>query len=248
MVKMKQKLKILESDFHPNLDMVFVEGGTFLMGSEDNEALDREKPVHEVKLSSFYIARVPVTQALWKAVMGEDNNPSYFKGDRRPVETVSWEEAKKFINELNERKNRNYRLPTEAEWEYAARGGKYSKNYKYSGSNQLKEVGWYRDNSHRETKEVGLKLPNELGLYDMSGNVYEWCLDRYSGSYYQDCLQGGVADNPSGPVEGSRRVFRGGGWFSAPRLCRSTFRDYGVPGFRYDYIGFRLVLPQVVVS
>ena len=151
------------------------------MGSEDEEAYDDEKPVHEVVLSDFYIGKFPVTQALWNAVLKD--YPSFFNGDSRPVERVSWEDTQVFIKKLNELTGRAYRLPTEAEWEYAARGGRQSKGYKYAGSNKLKEVGWYWENTHFETKAVGLKYPNELGIYDMSGNVREWCQDWFSNEY-----------------------------------------------------------------
>ena len=160
-------LEMLTSDI--SFDMILVEGGTFMMGSEDSDALSSEKPVHEVSLDGFYIGRYPVTQSLWRAVMGNDNNPSYFKGNERPVEQVSWQDAQVFIQKLNGLADKPYRLPTEAEWEYAARGGKQSEGYKYAGSNKLKEVAWYRGNSHSETKVVGLKYPNELGIYDMPG-------------------------------------------------------------------------------
>lgn len=225
-----------------SFDMIFVEGGTFIMGSEDAEAWDREKPVHKVKLSGFYIARYPVTQALWKAIMEGVNNPSYFKGDSRPVETVSWKDAQDFIKALNYKKNRNYRLPTEAEWEYAAQGGRNSKGYIYAGSNYLKEVGFYDANSYGETKDVGLKEPNELGLCDMSGNIWEWCSDKYSDSYYQECLNKGIVLNPIGPIQGSGRIIRGGNWGSSLQFCRSAYRDSNVLRARSGSIGFRLAL------
>ncbi|MBQ3247459.1 MAG: SUMF1/EgtB/PvdO family nonheme iron enzyme, partial [Alistipes sp.] len=164
-------------------EMVFVKGGTFTMGATAEQGSDAdsdEKPAHSVTVSNFYIGKYEVTQAQWEAVMGK--NPSRFKGDNLPVERVSWNDIQKFIEKLNAKTGKRYRLPTEAEWEYAARGGNQSKGYKYSGSNDIGSVAWYTDNSSSPTHPVGQKQPNELGLYDMSGNVYEWCSD-WHGSY-----------------------------------------------------------------
>jgi formylglycine-generating enzyme required for sulfatase activity len=186
-------------------NMVYVEGGTFVMGATDelgNDAYDWEKPTHQVTLSSFSINKYEVTQEEWQVVMG--NNPSWFKGAKRPVEKVSWEECQEFILKLNAMTGRHFRLPTEAEWEYAARGGNKSHGYKYAGSNDLKSVGWYDFNCRNETHNVGSRQPNELGLYDMSGNVWEWCQDWY-GSYSSD-----AQTNPTGPTSGSYRVVRNG--------------------------------------
>ena len=161
-------------------NMVYVSGGTFTMGAtceQGCENVSGEKPTHSVTLSSFYLCKYEVTQALWIAVMGE--NPSNHKGDNLPVEQVSWNDCQNFITRLNSLTDRKFRLPTEAEWEYAARGGNRSHGYKYSGSNNLSEVAWYGGNGGYNTHPVGLKGPNELGLYDMSGNVYEWCSDWY---------------------------------------------------------------------
>ena len=165
-----------------NIEMVKVEGGTFDMGAtkEQEEPWDSEKPVHKVTLSSFSIAKTEVTQELWQAVMG--NNPSYFKGSNLPVEVVSWNDCQEFIRKLNAMTGYNFRLPTEAEWEFAARGGNKSQHYQYSGSNDVGSVAWYGDNSGGKTHPVATKAPNELGIYDMSGNVWEWCEDWY-GSY-----------------------------------------------------------------
>ena len=218
-------------------DMVFVKGGTFTMGAtseQGSDAYDTEKPTHSVTLSDFYIGKYEVTQAQWKAVMG--SNPSYFKGDNLPVETVSWNDIQTFIQKLNAKSGKKYRLPTEAEWEYAARGGNQSRGYKYSGSNDIGSVAWYKDNSNRTTHPVGQKQPNELGIYDMSGNVYEWCSDWY-GSYSSSSQT-----NPTGPSSGSRRVPRGGSWTDIAWPCRVSFR-YGydvLSGLNFN--GFRLAL------
>ena len=228
-------------------EMVFVEGGSFLMGSEDEEAHGDEKPVHKVELDGFYIGKFPVTQALWKAVMGDKNNPSRFKDDNRPVESVFWNDAQAFIKKLNELTGKAYRLPTEAEWEYAARGGQGSRGYKYAGSNKLREVGWYDAVSHRQTNVVGRKYPNELGIHDMSGNVWEWCQDWFSDSYYAECNKQGTVVNPQGPAGGTYRVLRGGAWNGGPLDCRCTVRPY-TPGYRGNSLGFRLVLPSQSVG
>ena len=218
--------------------MVKVEGGTFTMGAtvEQVSAWDREKPAHKVSLSDYYIGETQVTQALWKAVMGD--NPSFFEDDDNlPVEKVSWEDiVEKFIPALNRKTGHTFRLPTEAEWEYAARGGGKSKGYMYSGSDNIDEVAWYNGNSGRRTYLVRGKRANELGLYDMSGNVWEWCHDWY-GDY-----SSGTQTNPKGSNMGSIRVLRGGSWCSGERYCRVSDRDSDAPGDRNDVIGFRLVL------
>ena len=220
-----------------SFDMIMVEGGTFTMGAtseQGSDAYSDEKPAHQVTLSDYYIGETEVTQALWKAVMG--TNRSEFKGDNNPVENVSWNDCNKFINKLNKLTGRIFRLPTEAEWEYAARGGNQSKGYKYSGSNTLSSVAWYTYNSSSKTHAVKTKSPNELGLYDMSGNVWEWCSDWY-GSY-----QSSTQINPQGPSSGSDRVLRGCSWCDDARYCRVSFRHYDSPGDRYDNCGLRLAL------
>ena len=219
--------KILSKEKLPDLELIFVEGGTFWMGSKDNViSINWEKPMHQVKISSFYMAKYPTTQGFWTTVVGKENNPSCFKGDNRPVERVSWEVVEEFIFLLNKRTGKDYRLPTEAEWEYAARGGNQSKGFFYSGSNNLKEVGWCRKNSYGETKEVGLLRPNEVGLYDMSGNVFEYCQDWINtGGYYEDCRKQGIVKDPLGPKNGIGRVARGGSWLHNSLDCRCTFRS-----------------------
>ena len=220
--------------------MKLVEGGTFQMGAtseQGGDAYDYEKPVHNVTLSSYYIGETEVTQALWQAVMG--SNPSHFKGDNLPVECVNWDDCQEFITKLNRLIGRTFRLPTEAEWEYAARGGKKSNGYKYAGSNTIGSVAWYMDNSS-ETHPVKGKAPNELGLYDMSGNVWEWCHDLFGKDYYGKS----PSVNPQGPSSGSGRVLRGGCWFFNARPCRVSNRFSFGPG-RRDYSGgFRLALPE----
>ncbi len=214
--------------------MVAVEGGTFQMGatSEQQSPDSDEKPVHQVTLSSFSIGETEVTQELWEAVMG--SNPSRFEGSQLPVERVSWNDCQTFITKLNQLTGQTFRLPTEAEWDYAARGGNQSKGYQYSGSNNIGEVAWYDGNSSSKTHDVALKAPNELGLYDMSGNVWEWCQDWY-GSYSSSSQT-----NPQGPSSGSSRVIRGGSWDGNARICRVSHRlNYSPSGTGTD-LGFRL--------
>ena len=215
--------------------MVKVDGGTFTMGADagDSEANDDEKPAHQVTLSSFYICKYEVTQALWQEVMG--SNPSKFKGDNLPVEQVSWNDCQDFISKLNALTGQHYRLSTEAEWEFAARGGNSSRGYKYSGSNTLSDVAWYDDNSGNKTHPVGSKSPNELGLYDMSGNVWEWCSDWY-GDYNSS-----AQTNPAGSSSGTLRVYRGGSWDCIAGGCRASCRNGFTPDFRFGGLGLRLV-------
>lgn len=210
------------------------------MGDDSGE-YDDEKPAHLVRLDDFYIGKYPVTQRLWQAVM--ENNPSRFKGERRPVEQVSWHDAQEFLGRLNQLADKNFRLPTEEEWEYAARGGRYSQGCKYAGSDRAKQVAWHDANSDNETHEVGLLLPNELGLHDMSGNVWEWCADWFAEEYYAQCHQRGMVDAPQGADSGELRVLRGGGYFFYSQYCRAVTRNDGSPENRYDDLGFRLVLP-----
>ena len=221
-----------------SFEMVYVEGGTFDMGAtseQGSDASDREYPVHSVTLSGYYIGKCEVTQELWEAVMG--SNPSNFKGAQNPVEEVSWNDCQEFVSRLNSLTGRTFRLPTEAEWEYAARGGNQSLHYKYSGSGNIDDVAWYDDNSGGTTHAVGTKTANELGIYDMSGNVDEWCSDWSGGGY-----SAGAQTNPQGPSSGSNRVLRGGSWCYIAGSCRVSNRGYGDPDDSDDSNGLRLVL------
>lgn len=214
--------------------MVAVEGGTFTMGatSEQGGDADEDEKPHEVTLSDYYIGQTEVTQALWKAVMG--SNPSSHKGDNLPVENVSWYDCRVFIQVLNQLTGKQFRLPTEAEWEYAARGGRKSQGYKYAGGNNIDSVAWCDGNSGNETHPVGTKQANELGIYDMSGNVWEWCSDWYGG--YQSSSQ----SDPQGPSSGSDRVGRGGGCYSDAWNCRVSIRNNSAPVGRSFNLGLRL--------
>ena len=211
--------------------MVFVKGGCFMMGSKKEKD---EKPIHEVCLDDFYIGKYEVTQKQWKEVMG--NNPSRFKCDNCPVENVSWDNVQDFIRKLNTKTGNNYRLLTEAEWEYAARGGDQSRGYIYSGSNTIGDVAWYNGNSGSKTHAAGTKKANELGIYDMSGNVWEWCSDWYGADYYGKS----PTNNPAGPTTGSGRVLRGGSWGSFATHCRVADRHWCNPDNRSNNLGFRL--------
>lgn len=220
-------------------NMVYVEGGTFLMGAtveQEGLATDNEYPQHVVTLSSFYIGQTQVTQELWEAVMGD--NPSVNRGDnQRPVENITWYDCQDFISKLNTLTGKEFRLPTEAQWEYAARGGRYSQGYKYSGSNITDEVAWHNSNSKDSTHPVASKMPNELGLYDMSGNVWEWCND-----YYEAYASKPQVD-PTGPETGSKKVMRGGSYFSTSDYGRVSNR-FSPPSllFKAHPLGLRLVL------
>ncbi len=220
-------------------NMVKVEGGTFTMGATPEQGGDAQKdenPAHQVTLSSYYIGETEVTQALWETVMGK--NRSKWKGVSLPVEKVSWKDCQEFVEKLNTLTGKRFRLPTEAEWEYAARGGNKSKGYKYSGSNFIDDVAWYADNSGNKTHVVKTKLPNELGIYDMTGNVQEWCQDWYG--FYSSSSQ----TNPTGPSNGPYRVLRGGSWNNSARFCRVSNRNGGSPSGRNYYLGLRLVLSE----
>ncbi len=236
-------------------NLTYVEGGVF----------ERRSPEHKVKLGGFWIGKYPVTQAEYIKVTG--NNPSKFKSDKnKPVEQVSWFDAVAFCNQLNEQYGyphaydkegrllaadgkpvqsiaqvSGFRLPTEAEWEFAARGGKQSNGYEYSGGNDLKIVGWYKENAGSKTHPVGSLSPNELGLYDLSGNVWEWCSDWFDEGYYQFCQNQEHVEDPLGPASGSHRVIRGGSWINLAENCRVANRDRNYPDNCNNYVGFRLV-------
>ena len=219
-------------------NMIYVEGGQFEMGCEDSESHWTEFPVHTVTLDSYYIGETEVTQELWTAVMG--SNPSYFVGDRRPVDNVSWYDCQEFISRLNHLTGKTFRLPTEAEWEYAARGGRMSKGYKYAGNDLLYQFAWYIENSGAQSKKVKGKAPNELGIYDMSGNLWEWCNDWYA------VYQSGYYINPTGPATGNFKVLRGGSWQDYPTQNRVYYRNNeGHPESRNNVYGFRLVMEKL---
>ena len=249
-----------------SFNMVYVQGGTFQMGAQnenpnganyDSEAFSWEKPVHSVTLSDYYIGETEVTQELWEAVMGTTVEQQrkkaeeyygfecdlYGVGSTYPMYYISWDECQEFIKKLNQLTGKNFSLPTEAQWEYAARGGNKSRGYKYAGSDTIGEVAWYDVNAcdgvgssspDYGTHRVGTKSANELGLYDMSGNVYEWCSD-WDGDYSTSSQT-----NPTGPTTGSLRVLRGGCWIDGAQYCRVAYRHHNNPDYRNDGYGFRL--------
>lgn len=240
-----------------NMEMVYVAGGEFVMGAtaeQKDDAWDDEEPVRGIQLDGFHIGKYAVTQAQWRVVMGttlEEQREKVGtewslagKGDEHPMYYVNWTEAQAFCQKLSEATGRKYLLPTEAQWEYAARGGNQSRHYKHAGSNNLDDVAWYRENSiniclgHSDygTRPVGRRKANELGLYDMNGNVWEWCSDWY-GRY-----DGNDTENPQGPATGSLRVFRGGSWYGRARDCRVSSRFYNIPDYRGYNVGFRVAV------
>jgi formylglycine-generating enzyme required for sulfatase activity len=233
---------------HPDIEyseLVLVPGGTFMMGSDDAEAYDLEKPV---TLPSFAIGKYPVTQALWTSIMGD--NPACFQGANRPVEQVSWEDAQHFLQKLNAvdtrlQPSQHFRMPSEVEWEYAALGGQQSGGYRYAGSNVVDEVGWYDRNSHGQTQPVGLKLPNELGICDMNGNVWEWCAGHWHDNYIRALTYSSAWVDLE---EGAYRVLRGGSWDNDAQYCRPSNRITIDPSLQYAYFGFRLVLFPLPIS
>ena len=228
----------------PESTMVWVEGGSFMMGSEEGDS--DEEPIHEVSVGSFYIAQYPTSKIFWELTMGKSLHRVGKYG--LPIEQISWEECQDFLEELNDKLELedpySYRLPTEAEWEYAARGGKYAKGARYAGSNVLEEVGWFGktegEYSYGDCQMPGFRIPNELGLYDMSGNVYEWCYDWY-GDYSEGHLEDTI-----GPDIGYTRILRGGSWIAITNHCRVAYRNGGTPD-AYDY-GFGLRLAKTVLE
>lgn len=224
--------------------MVSIMGGTFDLGATPEQGLYAafdEKPSIQVSVSSFYLAEIPVIQALWSAIMGD--NPSHFKGDNLPVERVSWEDCQEFIKRLSIQTGIRFRLPTEAEWEYAARGGQYSKHNKYAGTNDdaKSDYLWLKENSQSQSHEVKTKLPNELELYDMCGNISEWCSDWYFNSYANN----GERVNPKGPASGVAKVYRGGSWDDKPMNCRVSKRFSMNPIFKNKLVGLRLAATNI---
>ena len=218
------------------MEFIIVKGGCYQMGDTFGDGNSEEIPVHKVCVSDFYIGKYAVTQAEWKKVMG--GNPSYFRecGDDCPVEQISWHDALRFIDKINRMGAGNtYRLPSEAEWEYAARSG--GKREKYAGSADSDSVAWHFDNSDMKTHPVGSKAPNGLGLYDMSGNVFQWCLDWDDKNYYRSSPQ----QDPQGPASGEHRVIRGGSWRSLQHGVRASYRLGMKPDNRSDNTGLRLV-------
>ena len=221
-----------------DINMVYVKGGCYQMGDTFGDGSDDEKPVHKVCIDDFYIGKYLVTQAQWQEVMGA--NPSNFKdcGGNCPVEQVLWEDTQKFINKLKEITGKKYRLPSEAEWEYAARSrGKFEK---YSGRNHAASVAWYAGNSGGRTHPVGTKSPNGLGIYDMSGNVWEWVQDWYGETYYEKSPR----NNPQGPASGPYHVFRGGSWLGNAWYVRSAYRGRPIPTYRNSHYGLRLAMSK----
>ena len=224
-------------------EMISVEGGTYTMGDTEMEGEKDEQPAHEVTLKSFKIAKTETTVAQWKAYCRATGRkmpeaPSWGWIDTHPIVNVNYDDAVGYCDWLSETKDANYRLPTEAEWEFAARGGNLTKGTKYSGGRSIDLVGVYEANSNNQTAAVGSKKANELGIYDMSGNVWEWCKDWY-GDYSSS-----AQNNPKGPASGSTRVSRGGSWDGAATYCRVANRDYFSPEYRHTFNGFRVLLSQ----
>ncbi len=231
-----------------NIQMIFVKGASFFMGCDDHKFLadeyNNEKPLHRVSVGSYYIGKYEVTLGQWRHIMGI--KPPAYTGvdygnkdcDNCPVVKVSWDDIQEFIKKLNAKTGKHYRLPTETEWEFAARGGKYSKGFEYSGSNKLSEVGWY-GKSNGTTHPVGKKEPNELSIYDMTGNALEWCADWYGEDYYKKTVD---EVDPKGPVRGEKRVLRGGSYYDDDVVCRNVYRSRYAPDTRQWNVGFRLAM------
>lgn len=240
-IKLTPKAKVKKETFEVNgvsFDMIYIDGGSFYMGATKEQLHPEviEKDAHEVIVKNYCLGETEVTQELWTVVM--KNNPSKFNGyNKRPVENVSWEDCLEFLKKLKDLTGKNFRLPTEAEWEYAARGGIYSFSYLYSGGNYIADVAWYGRNSFNSTHDVRGKQPNELGLYDMSGNVSEWCNDWFEFYGNSDNLT-----NPKGPNSGTNKVIRGGAWDDYSKSCRVSNRNYNKVFFKDYNLGIRLAL------
>ncbi len=219
-----------------SLEMVWIPGGTFQMGSPSSESGrgDDEGPVHTVDLDGFWMGKTEVTQEQYQVIMG--SNPSHFKGAKNPVEQVSWDDAMEFCGKLSQRTGQTFTLPTEAQWEYACRAGSQTRFHFGDSESQLEDYAWFAGNSGRQTRPVGQKRPNAFGLYDMHGNVWEWCADWF-GDYTSVRKK-----NPTGPASGSRRVNRGGGWYGNSGYCPSAHRDRDEPEDRSSFLGFRVCL------
>ncbi len=222
-------------------NMIYVQGGSFTMGATSEQGTEdpgsNEYPTHKVTLSDYYIGETEVTQELWCSIMG-GSDPAVHQGMQKPVETVSWNDCQTFITELNRLTGKQFRLPTEAEWEYAARGGAYKSGYKYSGSNTVDDVAWYCENSNYTTQPVKQKQPNKLGIYDMSGNVHEWCHDVY-GLYTEE-----AQTNPQGSNSSSDHVIRGGAWLNTTNYCRVSYRYCYCVSQKNEYLGLRLAMSK----
>lgn len=224
-------------------EMISVAGGSFNMGS--NSGYLDEKPVHRVSLSAYKISKFPITVGQYKAFVAATGRsmpdaPSWGWKDKHPMVKVIYNDAVAYCNWLGEKYGGDWRLPTEAQWEYAARGGQKSQGYTYAGGSVLYGLGWYADNAGGQTQAVGRRKPNELGIYDMSGNVWEWCMDWYDSDYYANS----PSSNPRGPSSGPLRVLRGGCWYGSAFFCRVASRGDGDPSYRYSFGGFRVVLSQ----
>ncbi len=226
---------IVSRDFLDSIqaNMVWVTGGSFIMG--DNMGEPDEKPAREVVVNGFSMSKYPVTQRQWEVVMGY-NGSEYKACQQCPIDNVSWKDAQEFVRRLNLMSGKHYTLPTEAEWEYAAKGGKKGKGYIFSGSDNIEEVGWHAGNSGRRPHVVGEKVANELGLYDMTGNMWEWCQDKYGRFYYEE----NIKYSPEGPKDGTGRVRRGGSWFTSAKNCRNASRSHVNEDYKDNSVTFRL--------
>jgi formylglycine-generating enzyme len=226
-------------------EMVLVEGGTFMMGNSSKTADDEEKPMHKVTVSSFYIAKHEVTVAQYKAFCTATKRqmpkpPTWGWNDKHPIVNVSWDDAAAYCDWLSKKTSKKYRLPTEAEWEFAAKGGKKSKKTPYAGSAKIEDVAWYDKNSKNQTQPVGTKIANELGLYDMTGNVWEWCSDWYQMEYYSKSPEA----NPQGASKGTQRVQRSGSWINEVAYNKITGRISNAPSEKDKFFGFRVAMSE----